>query len=192
MTLTIQKRMLSAVFFSVLLMQLQGCSTVVGGMAGAIVAPDRRSSGAHVDDEGIEARSEQTLRNLYAQNIHVNIVSYNRVALLTGEVPTAAMRAEIVALISKIQNVREVKDELTLGANSLPSARRQDAWVTTKVKAALQREPQLYANDVKVVTEADVVYLMGLVNKSEANLASKTASQVEGVAKVVMLFEYLD
>ncbi len=166
---------------------------IVGGAAvsGALVATDRRTSGTQLEDEGIELRSIGRINENLGSRVHVNVTSYNRQVLLTGEVPSAQDRQLVEQIVSRVDNVRLVANELAvLGASSL-TQRSSDALVTGKVKAAMVDSKDLFANAYKVVTERGVVYLMGRVTQREANRATEIARSTGGVQKVVRLLEII-
>ena len=166
---------------------------VVGGaaMGGALVATDRRTSGAQLEDEGIELRANNRLSENFGDRAHVNITSYNRQVLLTGEVPTAQDQQRIAELVSKVENVRSVVNEVAVLGTSTLAQRSNDTYITGKVKATLVDAKDVQANSVKVVTERGVVYLMGRVTAREAARISDLVRGVSGVQKVVRVFEIL-
>lgn len=172
---------------------LVGCAPVVlGGVAlGGIVAADRRTTGTQVEDEGIELHAVNLLHGQYGDRIHVNITSYNRQVLLTGEVPTAADRQRVQELIRSLENVRSVVNEVAAMPSTTLAQRSNDTFITGKVRASLVDAKDLTANAFKVVTERGVVYLLGRVTQREAQRAATLASGVTGVVKVVRMFEYL-
>lgn len=166
---------------------------VVGGAAvgSALVATDRRTSGTQLEDEGIELRSIGRINENLGSRVHVNVTSYNRQVLLTGEVPSAQDRQLVEQIVSRVENVRAVANELAvLGASSL-TQRSSDALITGKVKAAMVDTKDLFANAFKVVTERGVVYLMGRVTQREADRATEIARSTGGVQKVVRLLEII-
>ena len=167
---------------------------VIAGAAGgtALVVADRRSVGAQADDEAIELKIVNNIGATYADTVHVNATSYNGVVLLTGEVPTPEIKTSIVQVARNTPKVREVDDELVVGANSSIGARTNDSYITSKVKARFVEENKFPANNVKVVTERQVVYLMGLVRHVESDAAVQIARTTSGVVRVVKLFEYID
>ena len=172
---------------------LSACAPVVlGGVAlSGLVAADRRTTGTQVEDETIELYSVNLLHGQYGDRIHVNITSYNRQVLLTGEVPTTADRHRIQELIAGIENVRSVANELAAMPATSLAQRSNDTFITSKVRASLIDARDISANSFKVVTERSVVYLMGRVTQREAQRAASLASGVTGVAKVVRLFDSL-
>ena len=176
-----------------LVMSLGACAPlVVGGMVGgAMVASDRRTSGIQLEDEGIELRGANRIREMLGSRAHVNITSYNRQVLLTGEVPTQKDKDYANQLISQVDNVRTVVNELTVGPASSLADRSMDTLVSGKVKASMVDSKDIFANAFKVVTERGTVYLMGRVTQRDAQRASDLARQVSGVKKVVRIFDIL-
>ncbi len=172
---------------------LQGCFPVVatGVGAGAAMIADRRSSGAYVEDEGIEWKTENRIRERFGDSVHINATSYNRNVLLTGEVPSESVRAEIERITAGVDNVRGIINETVVTAVSSLSARANDSLITSNVKARFVDAQRFSANHVKVVTEANVVFLLGLVTRAEADAASEVARTSQGVRKVVRVFEYV-
>jgi osmotically-inducible protein OsmY len=172
---------------------LQGCVAVVGGAAvgGALMYSDRRSSGAQIEDESIELKSGNKIKAAIGDRGHVNVTSYNRIVLATGEVPTDADKTAVVEALRSIENVANVDDELLVGPNSTMSTRSSDTYITSKVKGALVDAKDLQSNAIKVVTERGNVYLMGRVTEREATRATEIARSTSGVLKVVRVFEIL-
>jgi osmotically-inducible protein OsmY len=166
---------------------------VIGGaMAGSIlVATDRRTSGAQLEDEGIELRSNAKIRETMGEKVHVNVNSYNRQVLLTGEVPTPQDRQQAEQLVSKVENVRSIVNELGVLGNSTLPQRSSDSLVTGKVKAGLVDAKDLYANAFKIVTERGTTYIMGRVSKREADRATEIARSVVGVQRLVRVLEII-
>lgn len=171
---------------------LAGCGlALLGGGAAAVGAiEDRRTSGTMFDDEGIERSVSRGVRERYGDNTHVNVTSYNRLVLLTGEVPDEAHKAEIEKMALAIANVRGVTNELRVAGVSSLSARTNDSFITSKVKGRLLDAGKVNPIHVKVVTEDGIVYLLGLVTETEANDAVEIARTTGGVRKVVKVFEY--
>ena len=176
-----------------LVMSLGACAPlVVGGMVGgAMVASDRRTSGIQLEDEGIELRGANRIREMLGSRAHVNITSYNRQVLLTGEVPTQKDKDYANQLVSQVDNVRTVVNELVVGPTSSLADRSMDTLISGKVKASMVDSKDIFANAFKVVTERGTVYLMGRVTQREAQRASDLARQVSGVKKVVRIFDIL-
>jgi osmotically-inducible protein OsmY len=173
---------------------LSGCVPMMlgGAFVGTtMVATDRRTSGAQLEDEGIELRANNRIGQALGEQAHINVTSYNRQVLLTGEVPSAADKQKLDDLVLKVENVRSVVNEVAvLGSTSL-SQRSSDTLVTGKVKASLVDARDLQSNVFKVVTERGVVYLMGRVSQREADRATELTRNVGGVQKVVRVFEIL-
>lgn len=178
---------------AVALLLLQGCAgTVIAVGAGAAVmsATDRRSTGSQIDDEGIELRVWSRVDERFGDKVHLNVTSFNYVVLLTGEVPDAATRAEVEKIARGAPGVRSVANETQVAGVSSYGARTNDAYLTSKVKSRFVDTGSFSANHVKVVTEANVVYLMGIVTDAEAAEAVQIARTTGGVLKVVKIFEY--
>ncbi len=175
-----------------LAVSLQGCVgvAVVGAGSAAISAVDRRTIGIQIDDEGIELRASNRVSERFGDKVHVNITSYNRSVLLTGEVPNANAKAEIEKLVQGVPGARSVTNDLQVADATSFTSRAGDATITGKVKARLFDSGKLNPIHVKVVTEASVVYLLGIVTEAEANDAVEVARTTGGVRKVVKVFEY--
>jgi osmotically-inducible protein OsmY len=175
--------------------QLQGCveMAVVGVGAAALAADDRRSVGAQTEDKEIELRGESRVNDRFGDKVHINVTSFNRNLLLTGEAPDAATKAQIEKIVREIPNVRGVVNEIQIAGVSSYSARGNDSYLTSKVKARfIDNSGGFSANHVKVVTEGGVVYLLGLVARKEAEAAVEIARTTGGVQKVVRVFEYIE
>ncbi len=172
---------------------LGGCIAVVGGAAvgGVLVAEDRRTIGTITEDQGIELKASSRLDDRL-RSAHINVTSYNRVLLLTGEVPNAAARDEAEKIARAVENVRGVHNELLVSGNSSLTVRSNDSFITSKVKARFVDAQKFNPVHVKVVTENSVVFLLGLVRRAEANAATDVARTTGGAQKVVRLFEFLD
>ena len=174
---------------------LAGCVPMVVGTAvvgGAIVATDRRAGGSQVDDELIQMKSGDRLDQAFPDGrVRVNVTSYNRMVLLTGQVPSEADKATVEQVIAKMDNVQSVVNELSVGPATTFGERSKDAFITTKVKASIVDSQDLFANSIKIVTHRGVVYLMGRVTEREANHAAELARGVSGVNKVVKVFEII-
>ncbi len=171
---------------------LQGCEmAVLGAAAGSAVTAfeDRRTSGTQIDDEGIELRIGNRVADRFGDKVHLNVNAYNRFALLTGEAPDEATRAEIEKIALAVPNVRGVSNDLQIGAPSSMSSRANDSFITSKVKARLLDASHVSPVHVKVATEAAVVYLMGVVTEQEGEGAVEVARTTGGVRRVVKIFE---
>ena len=188
------KRWLVAVAAGTFLMSsLTACVPLVigGAAAGTLVVTDRRTSGAQLEDEGIELRASSRLRSALGERAHVNLTSYNRQVLLTGEVPTQQDKQLVEQIVSRVENVAGVVNELAVLGNATLTQRSSDVLVTGRVKAALIDAPDLSANAFKVVTERGTTYLMGRVTQREADRATNLVRATPGVQKVVRIFEVI-
>jgi osmotically-inducible protein OsmY len=175
--------------------QLQGCFPLIAGGAGATVLAldDRRTAGSQTEDKEIDVRGEARVNERFGDRVHINVTSFNRNVLLTGEAPDAAIKAQIEKLIRDIPNVRGVVNEIQLVGVSSYSSRGSDTIITSKVKARFVDQGSGFgANHVKVVTESGVVYLLGLVTRAEAEAAVEIARTTGGAQKVVRVFEYIE
>ena len=178
------------------LSQLQGCATaVVGGAAatGSAVALDRRTAGVFVGDQEIELRAQSRLSDAFPKNsAHISTTSYNRQVLLTGQVLDESTLTRAGEIVKAVPDVRAVYNEISVsGATSLTSD-ANDTAITSKVKARMLRDEKVPGTKIKIVTEVAIVYLMGLVSKDEAMIATEIARTTSGVTKVVVLFEYIN
>jgi osmotically-inducible protein OsmY len=173
---------------------LGGCAPLMVGTAvvgGAMMVTDRRTSGAQVEDQAIELKAASRARSAVADRGHVNVTSYNRTVLLTGEAATDADRAAIEQAVRGVENVRAVVNELAVMGSSSMSSRSNDTLLSTRVKANFVDAKDMQANAIKVVTERGVVHLMGRVTEREAARSTELARAVPGVLKVVRVFEIL-
>ncbi len=180
-----------------LFLQMQGCAPAIvatGAVTGAAVVHDRRTTGTMVEDETIELKAIDLARGdseLWEQ-AHLNITSYNGIALLTGETPTAAMRARLERLVRGIDKVRDIHNEIAVAAPSSILSRSSDSLITSKLKTKMVVEKNFDSTRTKVITENGIVYLMGLLTREEAAKATEIARSIGGVQKVVKLFEYVN
>lgn len=172
---------------------LSACAPLMvgGAVMGSLMATDRRTSGAQVEDQGIELRAASRIRENLGDRVHVNITSYNRQVLLTGEVPSAQDKQLVEQVVARVENVRAVVNELAVLGSSTLTQRSSDTLVTGKVKAGLLDAKDLFANAFKVVTERGTTYLMGRVTQREADRATDIARRTGGVQKVVRVLEII-
>jgi osmotically-inducible protein OsmY len=172
---------------------LGGCAAVVGGAAvgAAMSATDRRTTGVQVEDQSIELKASNRASQVAADRGHVNVTSYNRTVLITGEVAKPEDRAAVEKYVAAIEHVRATVNELAVMPPSSMTVRSNDTYLTGLVKAAFVDAKDLQANSIKVVTERSTVYLMGRVTEREANRAAEVARGINGVAKVVKVFEVI-
>lgn len=180
---------------ALMLASLTGCPVLVVGAAagGAMSAQDRRTFGAQTEDAGIELKGASRISTVFGDTVHVDVNSYNRKVLLTGEVKDEETKAKVEAEIKNVENVASVVNEIQV-TMFLPSfsARSNDALISTKVRGKLVGTKDIYSASFKVVTESGVVYLMGRVSQREGETAASSVSEVSGVKKVIKVFEYID
>jgi len=178
------------------LSSLQGCVVVAAGAGaatGASIAHDRRSAGTVLDDQIIEFKAISSLQkdeDLWKKT-HINVTAFNNVLLLSGEVPNDFLRTRAGGLVSRVPKVRAVHNDLHVSLPTPMSSRSNDSWITTKVKSKLLADRTIDPTRIKVVTERGIVYLMGLVTRHEANIATEITRRVTGVRRVIKLFEYI-
>jgi osmotically-inducible protein OsmY len=173
---------------------LSGCAAVALGAAatGTMVAMDRRQPDVMAADERIEWTAQNRINAKFKDQVHVNATSFNRNVLLTGEALTEQVKTGADKIAAGVEDVRSVTNELSIGAPSSLTARASDSYITSQVKARLVGEyEKVNPEHIKVVTEAGVVYLMGIVTQREAALATQVARTTSGVKRVVRVFEYI-
>ena len=173
---------------------LQGCFplAVTGAAAVSLMATDRRTAGTYIEDETIEWKAVGQIRDARFGTAHVNPTSYNRRVLLTGEAPTEEMRKEIERWVRAVPNVKEVVNEVQVAGASSLSSRGNDSLITSNVKARMVNNGKFSPTHVKVLTENNTVYLMGLVTSAEGDAAAEIARTAQGVSRVVKVFEYVN
>ncbi len=193
MKLTMNRTACTLLAAAALAAGLSACAPLVvgGAVMGGMMASDRRTTGTQVEDEGIELRAANRIREVLGDRAHVNVTSFNRQALLTGEVPTAQDRATVEKIVTEVNNVRAVVNDVAVMPNSSLGQRSNDVLITGKVRASFVDAKDVFASAYKVVTERNVVYLLGLVTPREATRATEIARGVGGVSKVVRVFEMI-
>ena len=173
---------------------LQACAEalIVGGVAaGVMMAADRRQAEVMFSDQRIEFSAGSRIDDALKGQGHINVTSYNYTVLLTGEVPTAQAKVDAEKAVTEVPNVKTVVNELQIAGASSAASRSNDAYITSKVKGNFLGNGKVRPTDVKIVTEAGVVYLLGLVTREEADAATEVARGTGGVQKVVRVFEYV-
>lgn len=193
--MNVRRRALRALAAAAAASTIAGCAPlVVGGamVGGAIVASDRRSVGIQLEDEAIERRINRALAERFERGtININVTSYNRKVLLTGEVLTAEAKAEAEKIAAGTENVRAVLNELGVGRLSTVGSRAKDTAISGKVRAAFIESKKVPAGAVKVTTERAIVYLLGRVTPAEGDAAAQVAARVSDVLGVVKAFDYI-
>jgi len=187
-------RYLNYLLFAAVLGSLQGCFPVIvaGVGTGALMAADRRTTGTYIEDEGIENKAAGQISVKYTDTVHVNVTSFNRHVLVTGEAPNEEAKADIAKIVAGLANVKAVSNELTVSGKTGLTSRSSDSIITGDVKLRFLNNKVFQSDHVKVITENGVVFLMGLVYHKEADAATEIASTTSGVLRVVKVFEYLD
>lgn len=193
-----QKNRLIPLFPFLLLIPVSGCVPMtvtgagIGASTGALVLEDRRSSRIFIEDEQVELVTTRRIQEKLGDDVHINVTSFNRNILLTGEALTETARNEIFKLAANVENVRNIFNEVAIAPKSSLTARSNDALITSKVKSGFLNNGFFQTNHVKVVTESNVVYLTGIVKRAEGEKAAELASGTPSVIKVIKVFEYLD
>ena len=187
-----QSNIFALFFMSASMVLLQGCFPLAATGLGAAVmmVDDRRSTGVYVEDENIEWKVRGRLIDQFA-GTHVNVTSFNLTVLVTGEVPTEKLKAEVGEAMRSISSVKNVVNELVVGGNTALTARANDGLITTNVKTRFINNGKFSINHVKVVTESGTAFLMGIVTSDEADAATELARTTSGVSRVVRVFEYI-
>lgn len=193
MKFKMQKTITLALLSVSMVTALSACAPLIigGAVVGSMMAIDRRTAGTQIEDEGIELRAASALRTTLGDRVHVNITSFNRQVLVTGEALTALDRQQVEQVVGRMENVRSVVNEVAVMGHTSLSQRSSDVLVTSKVKAGLVDARDLSVNAFKVVTERGTTYLMGRVTKREADRATEIARGTNGVLKVVRMLETL-
>ena len=173
---------------------LNGCVGFLAGAAtGAVVAHDERPASTMLEDETIEVKAKEALYHdpKLDKKIHINVTSYNHVVLLTGEILSHELRDYAVDIVSKVENVKRIYNEVIVADLSTFASRSNDTWITTKVKTDMLGAKGFDSSRVKVVTERGTVYLMGIVSTQQGNRAAEIARKIDGVKQVVKMFQYV-
>lgn len=174
---------------------LQACPPLIIGAgvgAGLMIADDRRTSATLLEDQTIELKIKDRIKEKYDDQLHVSITSFNRFVLLTGEAPTDEIKQDLTIVALEVQNVRNVQNEVIVAGNSSFTSRSSDALLTSRIKGRLTQNKDISTNHVKVVTENGTAFLMGLVTRVEAESAAQTAATTSGAQRVIKVFEYID
>lgn len=188
------KRPLTLLCLALVLPALHGCvpAVVAAGGAAVVMVDDRRSTGTYVEDKTIGSKVSSRINEKYSDEVHVDVIPFNRFVLLVGEAPSQQIKDDIGVIALGVENVRNVQNDISVGPVTSTSTRANDAYLTSKVNANFATAAKFDPVHVKVVTEDSVVYLMGLVSHKEGQDAAEIASTTGGVKKVVKVFEYVD
>lgn len=173
---------------------LQACMPLTiarSGVAGTMAVTDRRTFGSQIEDKTIGFKGESVADAIVGESGHVNVTSFDRLVLITGEVPNEEMKARVESEVARIPNVKGIVNELAIATPSSMSSRSNDSLITAQVTAHFVNAEGLYSNSRKTVTERGTVYLMGRLTENEGKIAAEVASIVPGVQRVVKVFEYI-
>jgi len=191
-----QKRKIALKTFAMFatMLTLQGCVTgvVLGTVGAAMVANDRRTAPAQLEDETIELKANKLIGDVDSLNNHTNItvISFNRTLLMIGQAPNAMLKDQAVKLMQKVENVNRVHDQIRISNPTSLSTRTHDTWLTTKIKASMANDNSFAYSHIKVITENSEVFLLGLATQEEATKATEITRNIDGVTKVTKAFEY--
>jgi osmotically-inducible protein OsmY len=187
-----KRSVLALALAAVLGTSLSACFPLIaGGVAGsAMVVSDRRTSGVYLDDQSVAVKAANQITQALPES-HVNITSFNRTVLMTGELLTDSDRLKAETLVRALPGVNRVRNYTVIATPTTLGQRNNDTWITTKVRSRLLAGNGYPSSAIKLVTERGVVYMMGLVTQSEGDAAAAVVSQTSGVQKVVTLFEYI-
>jgi osmotically-inducible protein OsmY len=191
---TVFQKALLALMLGASVLSLSACFPLLLGGAvtgGVLVASDRRTSGTVLEDNAIQLKAGNRIGDNLGERVHVNVTSYNRQALLTGEVPSEQDKQLVEKVVSGVENLNNVVNELAVLGNSTLTQRANDALVTSRVKANLVDAKDLFANSFKITTERGTVYLMGRVTQREANRATEVVTATSGVQRLVRILEII-
>lgn len=189
------KKFVWAALLAASLPLVHGCAAVVvgGAATGVMMAEDRRKAGVYLEDQEIEIRALDRLRDAFpGKVVSISTVSFNHQVLLVGQVPDEETRNKASEIVKAIPNVVKVYNETSISGVTSYTSETNDAAITAKVKTRLLNSDKVSPSHVKVVTEAAVVYLMGLVTRAEGEAAAEIAATTSGATRVVKLFEYIE
>lgn len=189
-------RVITVALTFILVFSIQGCAALVATTAvvGTDMATDRRTTGMYIEDQRIEMRANSALSESKPldEEADVSVTSFNRIVLITGQAPTPELKQLATSIVRKVDNVRKVHNEVRIKAPESFLSGTNDAWLTTKTKSLLFAEDDLSSSHVKVLSENGEVFLMGMVKQSEAEKAINVVRNIDGVERVVEVFEYID
>lgn len=189
-------RTTTIIFCLISLISLEACGPLIVASAAGTVAviADRRTTGTIIEDNSIELKAMKNIKSVpeLRENSNISVTSYNERVLLTGQATNNSIRNQVVEVIRNIPKVRTIYNEITVDDANTLSESTYDTWLTTKIKAKLTGTSKVNPLNIKVTTDDKTVYLMGLVSQEEAKVATEIARKVDGVNKVVKLFEYID
>lgn len=178
------------------LLGIAGCTTVTGVTHQGTIDENygKRTVGTQVEDQNIETKIGHNLRRTDARlgNARINVDSYNRVVLLTGQVPSEELQEKASEVARGVRNVREVHNELSVAANLPASQRLSDTWLNTRIRTSLAANDRIESGRIRVITENANVYLMGIVSRAEADRIVEAVSKVGGMQRIVKVFDYTD
>ncbi|TFH88080.1 BON domain-containing protein [Billgrantia azerbaijanica] len=175
---------------------LAGCTTVTGVTNPGTIDENygERTLGTKVEDESIETKIVHNLRRTDARldDARINVDAYNRVVLLTGQVPSEELREMATDVARNVRNVRDVHNELSVAGNLPATQRLADTWLNTRIRTSLATDESIDSSRLRIITENASVYVMGIVTRAEADRIVNAISGIGGVQRIVKVFDYLD
>lgn len=181
--------------YGLLGLTVQGCVplAVTGAVGTGLVAQDRRTTGTQLDDRGIESRISDAIDKKYGTDVNVDPSSFNRIVLLTGQVPDEAAKTDVEGMARRVSNVRQVMDEIRVAPANAFSDKAANSYLKAKIDGRFIAESgdKFSPLQVRVIADHGVVYLMGMVTQAEGDAAARLASTTLGTRRVVKVFEYL-
>ncbi len=189
------RKYLPSVILLMSLMFQTGCAPLLVGAgvsASAIIAEDRRTSGAMLEDKTIEIKTRKLIEDELGEKSPIKIYSFNRYVLLVGQIDSEDKKIQAEDLTMEVSNVRDVQNEVEIAGESSRISRNNDSLLKARVLGTFVKDREIKANYLKIIVNSGIVYLMGLVTQAEAEDAAKAAANTNGVKKVITVFEYLD
>ncbi|SDJ90495.1 BON domain-containing protein [Billgrantia gudaonensis] len=178
------------------LLGLTGCTAITGVTHPGTIEENygERTLGTKVEDESIETKVTHNLRRSDSRldDARINVDAYNRVVLLTGQVPSEELKQMASDIASDVRNVRAVHNELAIAGNLPASQRLADTWLNTRIRTSLAADETIDTSRLRFITENASVYIMGIVTRAEADRIVDAVSGIGGVQRIVKVFDYLD
>ena len=174
---------------------LTGCVAAVAttALVGSDMASDRRTSGIYIEDQAIELKANAAIEanTSLKESSTISVTSFNRIVLLVGQAPNQQLSDTASDIVRQIENVRKVHNEIRIAAPGSFFSGTNDSWLTTKAKSLMLAEKDFLSGHIKVITENGEIFLMGMVTRAEADKAVAIVRDIDGVERVVQVFEYI-
>jgi osmotically-inducible protein OsmY len=189
--------MKKALLVMALAMSLQSCIFVVGAAAGGAAVSavyDHRKLGQIQQDNRLNNKiidKINTIPDLH-DRAHISVTTFNGVVLLSGEALTPELKQQVESAAHEVDGISKIYNEIEIKGPSSSLTKASDSWITAKIKTHMLATKGLESGSIKVVTENGTVYLMGVVNRDQADNTVDIARQVAGVQRVIKIFQYTD